>query len=432
MIGVMVPSVFAQYMGNVGSAGETGSYTLEEALEIQKRRVLGNEHVHAGILVKIFGDTFDFTQPSYQISSPYIHFEGKEGFTIHRHASDIVLDELFNSIGIELNENCFVFPDGKSFCSNSDYSLNYFINNQQVNDIQKYVIKNNDRILISYGSEIQEINKQLAQLDKLPITDVNYPKIKEPKQILDFVDKTKDVSHYVQRYLTESTYKEWFDSNFPDYTIWEGIGISQEEYQIIVDELTRIKPKYKPEPMVEPETINFDSLSPTDTSIEKGMWIKYHITADLNFPGPLEGQKLMEMSMLNSIYGLAEQSDALFMEYQLSKIDGIRIEIVDIGNNGCKTQGYLVMTDGSEKFVERWMNSNLESGLCQDATNIKNKKIGDFLTDTTISKTMTNSISEIGNIKVKEFDTITINGKKVDVIIANGKETSYDSDENLK
>ena len=30
---------FAQYMGNVGSEGQTGSYTLEEALEIQKRRV---------------------------------------------------------------------------------------------------------------------------------------------------------------------------------------------------------------------------------------------------------------------------------------------------------------------------------------------------------------------------------------------------------
>ena len=30
---------FAQYMGNVGSKGETGSYTLEEALAIQKRRV---------------------------------------------------------------------------------------------------------------------------------------------------------------------------------------------------------------------------------------------------------------------------------------------------------------------------------------------------------------------------------------------------------
>ncbi len=30
---------FAQYMGNVGSAGETGTFTLEEALELQRRRV---------------------------------------------------------------------------------------------------------------------------------------------------------------------------------------------------------------------------------------------------------------------------------------------------------------------------------------------------------------------------------------------------------
>jgi len=34
---------FAQYMGNVGSEGETGSYTLEEALEIQARRVAAAE-----------------------------------------------------------------------------------------------------------------------------------------------------------------------------------------------------------------------------------------------------------------------------------------------------------------------------------------------------------------------------------------------------
>jgi len=30
---------FAQYMGNVGSGGETGTFTLEEALELQRRRI---------------------------------------------------------------------------------------------------------------------------------------------------------------------------------------------------------------------------------------------------------------------------------------------------------------------------------------------------------------------------------------------------------
>ncbi len=34
---------FAQYMGNIGSEGQTGSYTLEEILEIQTRRIAAAE-----------------------------------------------------------------------------------------------------------------------------------------------------------------------------------------------------------------------------------------------------------------------------------------------------------------------------------------------------------------------------------------------------
>ncbi len=34
---------FAQYMGNVGAGGETGTFTLEEALELQARRVASAE-----------------------------------------------------------------------------------------------------------------------------------------------------------------------------------------------------------------------------------------------------------------------------------------------------------------------------------------------------------------------------------------------------
>ena len=40
---MIIPSLmdiaYAQYMGNVGSEGQTGAYTLEEALEIQRRRI---------------------------------------------------------------------------------------------------------------------------------------------------------------------------------------------------------------------------------------------------------------------------------------------------------------------------------------------------------------------------------------------------------
>ena len=55
--------------------------------------------------------------------------------------------------------------------------------------------------------------------------------------------------HYVERYITEPDYKAWFDRNFPDYTIYEGVGITQSQYQKIVNDLT------KPQPVAEQKTV---------------------------------------------------------------------------------------------------------------------------------------------------------------------------------
>ena len=127
---------------------------------------LGGEHIHASTLVRIFGDKFDFSLPNYQIKSSWIHFENQDGDTIHRHASGVELEFLFNSLGIAIDENCFTFPDGRAFCTNEDYSLKYFINHKQVNDIREYVVMEEDRVLISYGNEDQDaIEQQLSELD---------------------------------------------------------------------------------------------------------------------------------------------------------------------------------------------------------------------------------------------------------------------------
>ena len=42
----------------------------------------------------------------------------------------------------------------------------------------------------------------------------------------DFVDPDKGAQYYLDRYNKESAYKEWFDTNFPDYTIEEAIELA--------------------------------------------------------------------------------------------------------------------------------------------------------------------------------------------------------------
>ena len=127
---------------------------------------LGDEHDHASILVRIFGDKFDFSVPTYQIKSSWIHFEESDGATIHRHSSGVELGYLFDTINIGIDNKCYIFPDGRQFCSNEDYRLKYYINHQLVNNVHDYVFEDGDRILITYGSETPEqIEMQLRELD---------------------------------------------------------------------------------------------------------------------------------------------------------------------------------------------------------------------------------------------------------------------------
>ena len=130
---------------------------------------LGDEHEHTSLLVRIFGDKFDFSPQQYQVKSPFIHFEGEDGNTIHRHASNVKLGYLFDTLKIGLTDDCFIFPDkaaNHTFCTNEDYSLKFFINHQKVDSIKDYVLNEDDRILISYGNENQTaIDAQILELD---------------------------------------------------------------------------------------------------------------------------------------------------------------------------------------------------------------------------------------------------------------------------
>ena len=73
-------------------------------------------------------------------------------------------------MSLDIDEECFVFQDSRSFCTNEDYELRYFINGQQVLDIRSYEIEEDDRVLISYGAEIpREIEGQLDELEKQQI-----------------------------------------------------------------------------------------------------------------------------------------------------------------------------------------------------------------------------------------------------------------------
>jgi len=137
---------------------------LEEPKVEESNFVFGSAHEHASIYVKIFDDPFDFTLERFQLQSSFIHLENNNGYVIHRHSVGVTIGYLFQTLNLGLTQDCFVFHDGKEFCSNDDYTLKFYINEKQVDGLRDYLIIDGDFILISYGAETQEeIERQFAE-----------------------------------------------------------------------------------------------------------------------------------------------------------------------------------------------------------------------------------------------------------------------------
>ncbi len=78
------------------------------------------------------------------------------------------------------------------------------------------------------------VNLQDTSNDKTTITNsqTGVQVESEPKllsKIASFVDTTKDPQHYIDRYNDELAYKEWFDTNYPDLTIYEAVAMTPTE-----------------------------------------------------------------------------------------------------------------------------------------------------------------------------------------------------------
>ena len=52
----------------------------------------------------------------------------------------------------------------------------------------------------------------------------------EEKKILGFVDSDKDPYDYLKRYIKETKYKDWFNRNYPNHTIYDAVGLSAADY----------------------------------------------------------------------------------------------------------------------------------------------------------------------------------------------------------
>lgn len=146
--------------------------------------VLGNDHAHAALIVFVNEERINFGLSQFQLQSNYIHFENQNPYLVHRHSTNVPLGMLFDSIDMKITPECITLNydeinndiiNGR-FCSGdeAEKNLRIYINGRQYNsNISEYVFEHEDRILVSFGTESENIiQKQLEYLDSLQIYDI--------------------------------------------------------------------------------------------------------------------------------------------------------------------------------------------------------------------------------------------------------------------
>jgi len=77
------------------------------------------------------------------------------------------------------------------------------------------------------------------------------------KKIEDFVDPNKDPHSYLKRFILEENYRDWFNRNYPNSTIYDAVGLNEWEYNAMEKKLSSdqdtIQGTAKNEPEPEPE-----------------------------------------------------------------------------------------------------------------------------------------------------------------------------------
>ncbi|HLD40187.1 MAG TPA: hypothetical protein VJB13_03530 [Candidatus Nanoarchaeia archaeon] len=129
--------------------------------------VVGDIHYHADFAMYVNGERYNFSQEKYMSTenktlSNFAHLHDMNGNIIHKHASGITLGFFLETLGMKLTDTCLTMDDGTEYCNSGNKLLKLYVNDKPNTNFDNYNLQDEDRILLSYGSESEkEIEKQL-------------------------------------------------------------------------------------------------------------------------------------------------------------------------------------------------------------------------------------------------------------------------------
>ena len=154
-----------------------------------------------------------------------------------------------------------------------------------------------------FGKSQEKINEKKSEQESEIVEEVKQEVVEEVdtsiKKTLDFVDTKKDPHDYLKRYLKESKYKDWFNRNYPDSTIYDAVGLSISDYLAVKRELFPESESIQDDELNEEEKpdVNFQPTTTHETKTNFDEFIDERMLVSHNAFGDKEMKiKILEVS----------------------------------------------------------------------------------------------------------------------------------------
>src|SRR3989344_2768388 len=136
--------------------------------DISKQTTTDSENVDytASFAIYTNGTFRIFTAPMYHNLSADVFIEASDPNIVNIKKSNITWRDFFAPLPFSLSETCLTTGTKQTFCSNQQYTLQFYLNGQGNDSVLDQIINSGDKLLVTYEKENASIIQE--QLQSIP------------------------------------------------------------------------------------------------------------------------------------------------------------------------------------------------------------------------------------------------------------------------
>ena len=108
-----------------------------------------------------------FTDPKYHNLSEDVYIDSSNPNIVNVKKANTTWNDFFKTLPMQLEKNCLITGTKQTFCTNEEYTLQFYLNGEQNQSALDQVISPGDKLLVTYEKE--NAATILEQINSVPV-----------------------------------------------------------------------------------------------------------------------------------------------------------------------------------------------------------------------------------------------------------------------